>query len=230
MNVLLLRLAGPMQAWGTQSRFTARDTGQEPSKSGVIGLLCSALGMARAEPVDNLANLRMGVRVDREGSMKRDYQTAGGKNLKGENYGVITADGKSKRAVTSHRYYLADASFLVGIAGEDLSLLKKIHLALKNPRWPLFLGRKAFPPSEPLYIADGLKINSSLSEALKMHPGVERRKDKVTSKIRFVLEDENGENVRIDQPLVPFSERLYGPRNVKVHFIAAKQIPLEQEE
>jgi CRISPR system Cascade subunit CasD len=39
MAVLLLRLAGPMQAWGTQSRFVNRDTELEPSKSGVIGLL-----------------------------------------------------------------------------------------------------------------------------------------------------------------------------------------------
>ena len=49
MNTLLLRLAGPMQSWGTQSRFTIRDTGYEPSKSGVIGLLCAALGKPRDE-------------------------------------------------------------------------------------------------------------------------------------------------------------------------------------
>ena len=40
MSTLLLRLAGPMQSWGVQSRFSVRDTGLEPSKSGVIGLLC----------------------------------------------------------------------------------------------------------------------------------------------------------------------------------------------
>ena len=34
MSTLLMRLAGPMQSWGTQSRFTVRDTGREPSKSG----------------------------------------------------------------------------------------------------------------------------------------------------------------------------------------------------
>ena len=56
MSVLLLRLAGPMQAWGTQSRFTVRDTGLEPSKSGVIGLLCAAL---RSEPArSNVCALR----------------------------------------------------------------------------------------------------------------------------------------------------------------------------
>ena len=40
MSVLLMRLAGPMQSWGTRSRFSNRDTGLEPSRSGVIGLLC----------------------------------------------------------------------------------------------------------------------------------------------------------------------------------------------
>ncbi|MCA9878634.1 MAG: CRISPR-associated protein Cas5, partial [Thermomicrobiales bacterium] len=37
MHTVLLRLAGPMQSWGTQSRFLERDTGMEPSKSGVLG-------------------------------------------------------------------------------------------------------------------------------------------------------------------------------------------------
>jgi len=43
MPTLLLRLAGPMQSWGLSSRFTIRDTSLEPSKSGVLGLLCAAL-------------------------------------------------------------------------------------------------------------------------------------------------------------------------------------------
>src|SRR3990172_4719032 len=47
MPTLLLRLVGPMQSWGTTSRFDQRDTGKEPSKSGVIGLLAAALGIDR---------------------------------------------------------------------------------------------------------------------------------------------------------------------------------------
>ena len=75
---LLLRLAGPMQSWGTQSRFSMRDTGLEPSKSGVIGLLCAALGRPREDTaiVRRLTALTMGVRVDREGVMKKDFHTA----------------------------------------------------------------------------------------------------------------------------------------------------------
>lgn len=37
MTVLLLRLAGPMQAWGSSSRFAHRATEVAPTKSGVIG-------------------------------------------------------------------------------------------------------------------------------------------------------------------------------------------------
>ena len=44
MSTLLLRLAGPLQAWGNDSKFETRRTGREPSKSGVIGLLAAALG------------------------------------------------------------------------------------------------------------------------------------------------------------------------------------------
>src|SRR5262245_45694114 len=90
MGTLLLRLAGPMQSWGTDSRFSVRDTGLEPSKSGVIGLLCAALGKPRVEqPGDGqptlakLSALRMGVRVDREGVMRRDFHTAGGSRRQG---------------------------------------------------------------------------------------------------------------------------------------------------
>lgn len=43
MSTLLLRLAGPMQSWGTDSKFDVRRTGREPSKSGVIGLVAAAL-------------------------------------------------------------------------------------------------------------------------------------------------------------------------------------------
>ncbi|MEZ4540218.1 MAG: type I-E CRISPR-associated protein Cas5/CasD, partial [Chloroflexota bacterium] len=69
MVTLLLQCVAPLQAWGTQSNFSVRDTGREPSKSGIVGLLCAALGRPRAEPVADLAGLRMGVRVDREGQI-----------------------------------------------------------------------------------------------------------------------------------------------------------------
>src|SRR5205823_7989735 len=102
MSVLLMRLAGPMQSWGTRSRFSNRDTGLEPSRSGVIGLLCAALGRSREEPLDDFLPLKMAVRVDREGRLLRDYHTA---------QDVRRADPTkgTQDTVLSERFYLADA-------------------------------------------------------------------------------------------------------------------------
>lgn len=201
---LLLRLQGPMQSWGTTSRFDERDTQLEPSKSGVLGLVCAALGRDRSEPVEDLAALRMGVRVDREGVPMRDYQTA---------TGVVSAAGGIDlgRTVVSPRYYVSDAVFLVGLEGHH-TLLERIHSALKAPVWPLALGRKSFVPSMPLYLPDGL-VASSLKQALSQWPPlVEMAHGEAR---RGLLEDVAEGAVRLDQPVAPFAARRFGPRFVK---------------
>ena len=37
MATLLLRLAAPLQSWGSDSKFETRKTDREPTKSGVVG-------------------------------------------------------------------------------------------------------------------------------------------------------------------------------------------------
>lgn len=207
MPTLLLRLAGPMQSWGTTSRFDERDSQLEPSKSGVLGLVCAALGRDHAEPVDDLARLKMGVRVDREGLLMRDYQTA---------TGVISAAGKvdMERTVISPRFYLADAVFLVGLEGDDRALLERIHAALRAPHWPLALGRKSFPPGEPLWLEDAIR-DQGLRDALLTWPRLAQpRNDQRDEPLRMVLEHENAGAVRLDQPVAPFAERRFGPRYI----------------
>lgn len=207
MATLLLRLAGPMQAWGTTSRFDERDSGLEPSKSGVIGLICAALGRDRSQPVDDLATLRMAVRVDREGLLMRDYQTA---------TGVLLASGKPdlKRTVVSPRFYLSDAVFLVGLEGERC-LLDMIQQALRHPVWPLALGRKSMPPTQPVWLQNGLK-DEDLIPALKNAPLVGApRTEQHGQPLRLMLEHPSEGAVRLDQPVGPFAERRFGPRFVK---------------
>lgn len=204
MNVLLMRLSGPMQAWGVQSRFGVRDTGREPSKSGVVGLLAAALGRPRHAPIDDLAALRMGVRVDREGTMLRDYHTA---------QNVYRAKGGIKDTELSTRYYLADACFLVGLEG-DAELLSTLFTALRDPTWSLFLGRRAFVPGEPIWLADGLRTNTTLEEQL--YPAVTpwlKEQPSTYPLVRFVLETPNGNEIRPDQPLA-FDPRQFAPRRV----------------
>jgi CRISPR system Cascade subunit CasD len=205
MATLLLRLSGPLQAWGTQSDFSNRDTGREPSKSGVIGLLCAALGRPRGAPVDDLAGLRMGVRVDREGVIRRDYHTAG----KGGYYKVSGGVERST-LITSDRYYLADAKFLVGLEGDN-DLLMTLQAALMRPAWLLFLGRKACIPAERVWLADGLQ-DAPLLDALTNYPWLGGT-GQLPETLRLVIEDENGELVRNDQPL-SFKPRRFVPRRM----------------
>ena len=44
---LALLLDGPLQSWGFASRFQRRTTGLHPTKSGVLGLICAAMGLAK---------------------------------------------------------------------------------------------------------------------------------------------------------------------------------------
>ena len=236
-STLLLRFGAPMQSWGTQSRFTNRDTGLEPSKSGVVGLLCAALGRPRHEPVDDIAALRMGVRVDFEGKLKLDYHTAGGTHLKGHKYGVAKADASKPQTVVSHRYYIADADFLVGLEGENDDLLRRLQRAVEVPKWQLFLGRKAFVPGVPVRVPNGLRLGRSLMHALTDHPwpGISvrvPRRHEWPDRVRFMIESqEQGYEVRMDQPVgAAFEHRRFLPRRIVVEFrTLGKDIPVRNE-
>ncbi|MCY1531629.1 hypothetical protein D9M68_668600 [compost metagenome] len=218
MATLLLRLQGPMQSWGTTSRFDERDTQLEPSKSGVLGLACAALGRDRAKPVDDLAALRMGVRVESEGVPMRDYQTATGV--------VIASSGKPdlERTVVSPRFFLADAVFLVGLEGEA-ALLETIHVALARPVWPLALGRKSFVPSLPVHLPDALR-DEPLETALTHWPCLVSGEAPKAPR-RVLLEHPSEGSIRLDQPVAPFAERRFGPRFVKsdLLFTGAAHVP-----
>ena len=225
MPTLLIQLVGPMQSWGTTSRFDQRDTGKEPSKSGVIGLLAAAMGIDRENWVDlePLTRLVMGVRHDRPGVPKRDYQTAGcAKTDK-----IIKADGKpSDDGIVSRRDYLADAAFLVGLAGADRSVMERAYAALRDPVWPLALGRKSYVPSEPIWIKDGLH-DGALHEVLKHRTWIAapRRWEDPPKELLLSMESTDGSGaLKMDQPLSSFAERRFGSR-----FVRSEWIPFPQE-
>ncbi len=212
MDTLLIRLIAPMQSWGVQSQYTVRDSGLEPSKSGVIGLLCAALGRPRSAALDDLVGLRMGVRVDREGDLHRDYHIA---------QDVLNSDGKKTRpSVVTNRYYLADAAFLVGLEGE-LPLLERLQQALRQPVWTIFLGRKAFAPAVPVWLRDGLRVGQTLEEALGGYGWIVRpRGSGVPEYLRVVLETPEGLQVRPDVP-ISFAERRFSSRRVNTQMLPA---------
>lgn len=164
-HTLRIWLSAPMQSWGSSSRFDVRTTNRVPTKSGVIGLVCAALGRSRHESVDDLASLRFGVRVERPGTVMRDFHTAGA----GTDPIAVASGARSEaRGTTSERYYLADAAFVAGLEVDEdqLELLQRVNDALASPQWLLSLGRRSCPPVPPLVDSASL-IDKNLEEALK---------------------------------------------------------------
>lgn len=222
MSVLVLRLEGPMQSWGLRSKFQERDTAREPTKSGVIGLLCSALGRTRDQPIDDLTALKMAVRVDREGRVMRDFQTI--KN-------VVRASGNSvEPTVISNRYYLSDACFIVFLEGDEKVLIMA-RKALNNPVWPLFLGRKSYVPSSSIVLGEGI-VQGHIEHAIRTIPfqGREERDKKrdKDKRIRVVIETSPGKgDAVIDVPL-SFADRTFGTRYVIMDWLDRTALPSKE--
>ena len=170
--ILILRLEGPLQSWGTRARWSRRDTGPEPTKSGIIGLLGCAAGIMRpdwrsSEDPDRTLEewdraLRFGVRIDRPGVTETDYHTVQGQHWQ--------ADGKMKTAKSASgaprerallepphteitwRDYIHDAAFIVALEERAPNgLLDELKGHLERPKWPIFLGRKSCVPSRPVF-------------------------------------------------------------------------------
>lgn len=227
MPVLLLRLNGIMQSWGTDSRFLVRATGREPSKSGVIGLICAAMGRARDEDIGDLAALKMGVREDFPGMLRSDYQTA-----LGERGFIRRSDGgKRDQAVVSQRYYLNGADFLVGLEGER-DLLEAADRSLTEPKWHLSLGRKSYVPLVPIAIPDALS-DGRLKDILETYPWpgiLVKSYGERPEHLRFVIEDESGPESRRDQP-VSFDSRACDIRRIETYWAPlGERVPLREGE
>lgn len=217
-NTLLLQLVGPMQSWGFRSRFDNRDTALEPTKSGVIGLLCAALGWGRDADLSQFESLVMGVRVEKAGTVALDYQTAQ----------PIWRDGPNAGTTQSNRFYLSDARFLVGLQSDNQTQLEILQRALENPTWPLFLGRKSFAPAAPLLL-DTLGAREGEVEAvLRAQPWFyfskkeERNAEKLSHNLRLVLESEGAaQGVATSDVPRDFERRRYGVRYLRNQFCNA---------
>ncbi len=168
--LLVLRLEGALQAWGEISKWDFRDSADLPTKSGVIGLLGSALGLERGSPELVMLSdaVKLAVRADRRGVRTVDFQTVTGSPLR-------NAEGKPKtggNTIISRHAYLQDACFTVFLETGDL-LRERITAALQAPKWPLYLGRKNCVPSRPVFEAV-TTLYASLEDAVRRYPAAER--------------------------------------------------------
>lgn len=223
MATLLLRLAAPLQSWGSGSKFEVRKTNREPTKSGVVGLLAAALGLRRdnTRELSQLNRLRFAVRVDQEGTLLVDYHTANNptpdevKQARRENKKVGTP-------YVTKRYYLADAIFLVGLESEDEGLLQRLSWALEHPVYPLFLGRRSCPPTLPLCL--GVRPEPLLDVVRSAPSQVPAWKHNQQLQTRIVTDAEPG-----DPEAVPCLDLAisFSPVHRRFGYRLAREIPVQ---
>jgi len=214
-SVLLLSLEGFIQSWGMRSRWDVRDTGLEPTKSGVIGLLGCAMGLSRNAPelewLDKV--LLFGVRIDRLGVVSTDFHTVTGyhrtaagdfKHSGGTAKSLAKAQEHGESTIVSPHDYLHDAAFLVGLSvkpeykAENHDLLERLAEYLRNPKWPLYLGRKACVPSRPILERLACEYDS-LESAFESEPWTGHRfKSELPAKLHAWIECQDGKYERQD--------------------------------
>ncbi len=213
-KVLALYLDAPLQSWGYQSKFDRRTSLGYPTRSGVVGMICAALGVDRAdvEGLRRLDELHMSVLAFGGGSRLVDFHTVGaGYDKKTQKQSVSrTADGKPGGTVVTRREYLQDARFGVLLRGDD-QLLSGIASALDDPRWGTWLGRKSCIPSSP--ICQGLFDTPEAAE--ERFCAVEAGRPGAAHPRRYeeVIEFREGTDTLMDRPL-DFARRHFAPRRV----------------
>ena len=192
MATLILHFDAPMQSWGTTLKLTDHETDAYPSKSGVIGMIASAMGIRRDDDASIrrlAAELRFGVRIDRPGELIRDFQ--------------VSEFEKGKKI--GSRYYLSDACFLCGLEASR-ERLEEIRASLLHPENALYLGRRSCPPTINLV---GKISDCSLEDTLTENGA---KKD-----CRIILDSTDPSDKAVRDVPVSFSpyKRLYEYRFIK---------------
>lgn len=168
---ILMWLEAPLQSWGFDSKFNRRDTLEFPTKSGILGLLLCALGASgeQKELLERFAILTQTVisfryRNEENGGIfeqklpyLHDFQMIGSGyndkdmwetlNIPKKSDGSAAVGGGTK---LTHRYYLQNAMFAV-LLEVPADMSNEIVDALKNPVYPIYLGRKCCVPTDFIY-------------------------------------------------------------------------------
>ncbi len=231
---LLLWLEAPLQSWGHDSKFGRRDSLNFPTKSGIMGLLCCAMGKEGEQreflaefatlPQTVLSFVRSRehaektVKAERE-PLLRDF------HMVGSNYDdkdpwqtlLIPKTAQGKKAVgggakLTYRYYLQD-SYFAAIVQVPEHWANAIAEGLQNPVWNLYLGRKSCVPTDFIYRGSFTDEAQAISKA------------KVIAKEKALLEDfrvlegeHEGDEVfsLTDVPICFGEQKLYQDRRVTV--------------
>ncbi|MDY0213697.1 MAG: type I-E CRISPR-associated protein Cas5/CasD [Desulfuromonadaceae bacterium] len=234
---ILLWFEAPLQSWGSDSKFGRRDTLAFPTKSGVMGMVCAALGaggpqqelLAEFAPLHQTAVSYIRylntdgqlIKQDRE-PLLRDFHMVGSGYDDRNPWAslLIPKTSEGKKAVgggtkMTYRYYLQDAAFAValevpGARAEDIAE------ALRNPAWDIYLGRKNCVPTDFVYRGKFEHGTAALGHAKMIAGGKQRIEDfRVVQGV--VSEGEADEVLTINDVPVQFGDdKRYRDRQVSL--------------
>ena len=214
---LALRFQGPLQSWGVDSQYSRRNTALMPTKSAVAGMCCAAMGLARGCDeesgfLDKFTGLKMtAIAIPRVLERKWSNRNLVMRRL--QDYHTVQntrrAEGGVKECHITYRQYLTDASFGI-VLGGDANLLEVIASALANPKWGLWLGRKACIPSAPILAG----LRDSLEESLRLLIG-NRPVESFTRQEEAVSFLEGTDSLPDQALCFALNRRLFAPRRIQ---------------
>lgn len=216
--VLAMLFDGPMQSWGSQSRFNRRTTLSYPTRSGIVGMIAAAMGIARKDSA-RLAELGpsyLPITIVAFTTCGRwtDYHTVGGGyEGKGEWQNVPRkASGGEGRTALTYREYLSDAKFGILLTGKE-ALLHRCDEAFHDPKWGVWLGRKCCIPTQP--VSQGVFANEkdAIEHLYTRISRDENNQPRVHRRISEVADFSEGTDTLMDVPL-DFAKRTFTVRRI----------------
>lgn len=195
MKIGLLWLEGPLQSWGADSRFGRRDTLPFPTRSGVLGMLCAALGKG-GEQKEWLAHMRNykqeAIAYERKQPRRRfrprpgmlaDFHMVGSGYDRNDKWQSLmipkTSEGKAPvgtGARLTWRYYLQDMAFAVLAEFPD-NEIEAVAAAFADPVWAICLGRKCCVPSDLIWRG----AYSTPEQATEVANAIAKTKDRIAT-------------------------------------------------
>ncbi len=231
---LLMWLEAPLQSWGADSRFGRRDSLDFPTRSGVLGLICCALGRGGEQrewlermasyPQNVLAYVRAKTDTEREPEKRMREPLLRDFHMVGSGYDdrdpwqtlLIPKTSEGKKAVgggtkMTYRYYLQDMAYAV-VTPLPQEEAETIASALQNPCWDLYLGRKGCVPTDFIYRG----LFASENEAESAAHAIAREKGRVAD-FRVLQGEHDGEVLTLNDVPIQFGpHKRYRDRQVTV--------------
>ncbi len=156
MKLLTMTLQAPLMTFGVSGFSSIRETLHFPSRSAVIGIVASAMGIRRNESrlvelhkkIKVHSSMRKSVKVDREYNTVRVAKNSQVTESSGLQYSQDVAG-----TLQIFRQLIHDNSFRVVLEVSDDTLADEIEQALLDPVFVPYIGQRSCVPTKPLIAA-----------------------------------------------------------------------------